>query len=104
MQLRDELSPLAGVSDVLLFGQRDYSMRVWVDPEKLAARSLTRGDVGAALRAQNLAVPLGEIGQPPMSYKGSDSQDFQMPLSALGRLIEPDPFENVILKMAPDAR
>ena len=100
MQIRDELSRLAGVSDVFLFGQRDYSMRVWVDPEKLAARSLTAGDVVAALREQNLAVALGQLGQPPIP----SSQNFQFPMSTLGRLVEPAEFEAVILKSAPDGR
>ena len=53
MQIRDELSRLEGVSEVMLFGQRDYSMRIWVDPGKLAARSMTAGDVVRALREQN---------------------------------------------------
>ena len=100
MQIRDELSRILGVSDVFLFGQRDYSMRVWVDPEKLAARSLTAGDVVAALREQNAAVALGQLGQPPMSA----GQDFQIPLATLGRLVEPDDFAAVILKTASDGR
>ena len=65
---------LAGVSDVFLFGQRDYSMRVWVDPDKLRSRSLTAGDVVAALREQNLAVALGQLGQPP----ALSTQEFQI--------------------------
>ncbi len=104
MQIRDELSRIVGVSDVLLFGQRDYSMRVWVDPEKLAARSLTASDVVAALREQNQAVALGQLGQPPMSLNGPGRQEFQIPLATLGRLVEPEQFEDVVLKMAPDGR
>ena len=100
MQIRDELSRLQGVSDVFLFGQRDYSMRVWVDQEKLAARSLTASDVVAALRVQNAAVALGQIGQPPMRDKRTESQAFQIPLATLGRLVEPEQFEAVILKTA----
>ena len=55
MQVKDELSRVPGVGDVFLFGQRDYSMRIWVDPDKLAARNLTAGDVVAAIREQNNA-------------------------------------------------
>ncbi len=100
MQVRDELSRLPGVSDVILFGQRDYSMRIWVDPDKLASRNLTAGDVVAALREQNAAVALGQMGQPPAPV----GQEYQIPLSVLGRLSEPDQFEEVILKTTSDGR
>src|SRR6478735_908299 len=80
LHLKDELVRLPGISEVLVFGQRDYSMRVWVDPDKLHARNLTVQDVIAALREQNLQVALGQIGQPP----ADNGQAFQMPLSVLG--------------------
>ena len=60
MHIKDELARMPGVSDVILFGQRDYSMRVWVDPEKLAARNLSAGDVAAAIREQNVPVAAGQ--------------------------------------------
>src|SRR6202011_3806686 len=65
IQIKDELARVDGVGDVFLFGQQDYSMRIWVDPEKLSARNLTAGDVVAALRQQNTQVAAGQIGQPP---------------------------------------
>jgi multidrug efflux pump len=65
LQVKDELARLEGVGDVFVFGQRDYSMRVWVDPEKLAARSLTAADVADAIREQNMPVATGAIGQQP---------------------------------------
>ena len=66
MQIRDELARLPGISEVLMFGQRDYSMRIWLDPDKLATRNMTAGDVVAALREQNLQVAAGQIGQSPI--------------------------------------
>src|SRR5205823_7784029 len=69
--IKDELTRVEGVSDVFLFGQRDYSMRLWVHPDRLAARDLTAGDVVAALREQNSAVATGMIGQQPVA----DGQD-----------------------------
>src|SRR5262245_59861170 len=65
IQLKDELARVDGVGDVILFGQQDYAMRVWLDPDRLAARSLTAGDVVGALREQNLPVAAGQVGQPP---------------------------------------
>ena len=64
MQIRDELSRVEGISDVKLFGERDYSMRIWVDPNKLAARNMTAGDVARAIREQNTQVATGMVGRP----------------------------------------
>ena len=69
--VKDELARLPGVSDVTMLGQRDYSMRIWVDPEKLAARNMTAGDVVAAIREQNCQVATGQIGQPPVARRAS---------------------------------
>src|SRR5579864_8771104 len=66
MQIRDELSRVPGVGDVFLFGQRDYSMRIWLDPDKLAARKLTANDVVNALREQNASFATGALGQEPI--------------------------------------
>ena len=94
IQLKDALARLEGVGDVLIFGQQDYSMRVWLDPDKLASRNLTAGDVIRVLREQNVQVAAGQIGQPPVPT----GQDFQYTLSTLGRLVEAEQFADIILK------
>jgi multidrug efflux pump len=66
IQVKDSLARLAGVGDATLLGARDYSMRVWLDPEKLASRNMTAGDVLKSLREQNVQVAAGRIGQPPV--------------------------------------
>jgi multidrug efflux pump len=93
IQLKDAIARLEGVGDLLVMGQQDYSMRVWLDPEKLQSRNLTAGDVIKVLREQNVQVAAGQIGQPP-APKG---QDFQYTLSTLGRLAEAEQFSNIIL-------
>ena len=100
MQVKEEIARLPGVSDVGMLGQRDYSMRVWVDPEKLAARSMTAADVANAIRKQNAQVATGQIGQPPVP----DGQQLQVPLSTLGRLIEAEQFGEIIVKKSDDGR
>jgi multidrug efflux pump len=100
MHLREEIQRLPGISDVLLFGQRDYSMRIWVDPELLAARGLSAADVVTALQEQNIQVAAGQVGQPPIA-KG---QPTQMTLSVLGRLSTPEQFEQVIVKKDDQGR
>ena len=92
--VRDELLRLDGVSDVTIFGQRDYSMRLWLDPQKLAARNLTALDVQAAVPRQNVQAAPGGIGQPPAGR----SRGFQFPLDTLGRLTAPEQFGDIILK------
>ena len=94
IQLKDAISRLEGVGDVFVMGQQDYSMRIWLDPDKLQARNLSVGDAIKVLREQNVQVAAGRIGQPPVP-KG---QDFQYTLSTLGRLVEPEQFANIILK------
>ena len=100
LQIKDELARMDGVADVFVFGQRDYSMRVWVNPEKLAARNLTAGDVARAIREQNMPVATGAIGQQP----APPGQEFQVTLNTLGRLTEPEQFGEIILKSTPDGR
>ena len=100
LHLKDELARVRGVSDVNLFGQRDYSMRIWVDPEKLSSRSMSATDIVAAVRAQNAQVALGQIGQQPVP-KG---QLIQVPLSTLGRLINVEEFEDIIVKTGLEGR
>ena len=90
----DALKRVPGVGAVIIFGERKYAMRVWLDPNKLAARGLTALDVTGALAEQNVEVAAGQLGQPP-----SDSrQNFQMAVRVVGRLSDPKQFENIVLK------
>jgi multidrug efflux pump len=94
IQIRDELARIEGVGDVTLLGQQDYSMRVWLDPNRLAARNLTATDVVAALREQNVQVAAGQLGQPPVPA----GLDFQYTMTTLGRLTEPEQFAEIVVK------
>ena len=94
LQVKDQLARIAGVGDVTLLGARDYSMRVWLDPEKLASRNMTAGDVVRAIREQNLQVAAGTIGQPPAPA----GQDFQLTISTQGRLLDEGQFGEIIIK------
>jgi multidrug efflux pump subunit AcrB len=94
IQLKDELSRLSGVGDISYLGQRDYSMRVWLDPEKLSSRNLTASDVAAAIEQQNTQVAAGQLGQPPVSR----GQVFQFTMSTMGRLSDAEQFADMILK------
>lgn len=98
IQIKDALARVEGVGDVLIFGQQDYSMRLWLDPDKLAARNITAGDVVRVLREQNVQVAAGQIGQPPVPT----GIDFQYILGAQGRLTDPDQFDNIVLKTGAD--
>ncbi|MBS0262662.1 MAG: efflux RND transporter permease subunit [Planctomycetes bacterium] len=100
IQLRDELSRLAGVGDISFLGQRDYSMRVWLDPERMSVRGLSATDVVSAIEQQNAQVAAGQIGQPP-APKG---QVFQYTMSTLGRLTEDEQFDEMILRTGGDGR
>ncbi len=92
--VKDALKRIPGVGDVLIFGERKYAMRIWLDPTKLAARQLTAADVVSALQEQNVEIPAGQLGRPPADPK----QSFQVTLRVVGRLSEPREFENIILK------
>jgi HAE1 family hydrophobic/amphiphilic exporter-1 len=94
LRIRDELSRIDGVGDARSFGSTEYSMRIWLDPEKLKARNLTTQDILRVLREQNVQVAAGAIGQAP----APESQDFQLTISALGRLSEPEQFEQIVVK------
>jgi multidrug efflux pump len=100
LQVKDELSRVDGVGDIFLFGQRDYSMRVWVDPHKLASRGLAASDVANALREQNAPVATGAVGQQP----AIPGQETQITLTTLGRLTDAEQFGNIIVKRSPDGR
>jgi multidrug efflux pump len=98
--VKDELARVEGVGDVFLFGQRDFSMRLWVDPYRLAARGLTAGDVVAAIREQNASTATGTIGQPPVT----GGQELAVTLDTLGRLKEVEQFGNMVLRADPQGR
>jgi hydrophobe/amphiphile efflux-1 (HAE1) family protein len=93
--IRDELGRLPGVAGVGYLGQRDYSMRIWLDPQKLASLNLTASDVVGAIGTQNVQVAAGQIGQQPVP-KG---QQFQLTINTRGRLIEPSEFADIIVKV-----
>jgi multidrug efflux pump len=99
IQIKDELARLPGVGDVTQFGEQDYSMRVWLDPQKVAARSLTAQDVVNAVKGQNMPVAAGQIGQPPVP----GGLYFQYPMTTLGRLSDPDQFGDIVVKTGRDA-
>ena len=100
IHLRDALARIEGVGDIVFLGQRDYSMRVWLDPEKLASRGLTAAAAVHAIEQQNAQVAAGQIGQPPAPA----GQTFQYTINTLGRLATPEQFEDVILKTDADGR
>lgn len=92
--VKDALKRIPGVGDVLIFGERKYAMRIWLDPAKLAARGLTASDVTSALAEQNVEIPAGQVGQPP----ADPNQAYQIPVRVVGRLSDPAQFDNIILK------
>ena len=96
--IKDAVKRVPGVGDVVVFGERKYSMRLWIDPDRLAARGLTANDVAQALREQNVQVAAGSLGQAP----APSGQMYQLSVRALGRLTEPSEFENIILKSGRD--
>jgi HAE1 family hydrophobic/amphiphilic exporter-1 len=92
--VKDAVKRVPGVGDVMIFGERKYAMRVWLDPVRLAARSLTASDVVNALLEQNVEIPAGQLGQPPSDA----TQAFQIPVRVVGRLSSPAEFDNIIVK------
>jgi len=98
LHIRDELKRVNGVSDVIIFGERKYAMRLWVDPKRLADNNLDAQDVVNALAEQNVQVAAGGIGHPPTSGQ----QPYEMSVRAVGRLSTPQDFENLILRSTPD--
>ena len=99
--LRDRLLRVDGVGNVMVFGGGNYSMRVWIDPAKAAARNLTGPDIVAALRAQNVQAAAGAIGQPPFA---TNAAAFQLPVQVQGRLSDPDEFSNIVIKTDAEGR
>ncbi|MBP7937003.1 MAG: multidrug efflux RND transporter permease subunit [Phycisphaerae bacterium] len=100
IQVKDALARLPGVGDVAFLGARDYSMRIWLDPEKLASRNMTAGDVTKALKEQNVQVAAGRLGQTP----APPGQESQLTVNTLGRLLEPEQFADVIVKTGSDGQ
>jgi HAE1 family hydrophobic/amphiphilic exporter-1 len=100
LRLKDEISRINGVGDVAAYGAGDYSMRIWLDPDKLKARDLTTSDIANALREQNVQVAAGQIGAPP----APQGQAFQYTVNTLGRLSDPEQFGNIIVKQTAGGR
>ena len=100
IQIKDELARLTGVGDITYMGQRDYSMRVWLDPERMSSRGMSASDVVRAVQQQNTQVAAGQIGQPPVPQ----GQVFQYTMSTQGRLAEAEQFADMILHTDPDGR
>ena len=98
LYVRDALKRVPGVADVQDFGERKYSMRLWLDPLRMAARGLTATDILSALNEQNVQVAAGQVGLPP----SKSGQSYQISVRAVGRLVEPAEFENIILKTGAD--
>ncbi len=96
--VRDNLKRVPGVADVIIFGERKYSMRLWLDPVRMASRSLTADDVVSALAEQNVEVAAGQVGSQP----AMPGQNFQISVRAVGRLSETTQFDNIILKSNAD--
>lgn len=94
LNIKDELARLGGVGDVQLFGMGDYSLRVWLDPNKTASRNLTATDVVTAIREQNRQVAAGALGAPP----APNAQAFQLSINTQGRLVNEEEFENIIIR------
>jgi multidrug efflux pump len=101
LQVRDELARVPGVGDVFLFGARDYSMRLWLDPQKLAARNITVGDVIQSVQEQNVQVAAGIVGGQPLP---PGTSQFQLSVNAQGRLSEPEQFAAIVVKTGEQGR
>ncbi|SLK01054.1 efflux RND transporter permease subunit [Novosphingobium mathurense] len=99
-QVKDKLARIDGVGDVRLFGARDYGMRIWIDPGKAAALDLTAGEIVSALRAQNVQVSSGALGQPPFDTGNA----YQIGVELQGRLKTPEQFGDVIVRTDADGR
>ncbi len=98
IRILDEVARVPGVSEVTLFGMGDFSMRLWLDPEKLKVRNLTADDVVQAVRSQNVQVAAGQIGAPPTP----EGQAFQFTVNVKGRLVDVEEFEDIVLRTGAD--
>ncbi|HSH94639.1 MAG TPA: efflux RND transporter permease subunit, partial [Roseimicrobium sp.] len=98
LQVKDVLARIPGAGSVQVFGSGDYAMRIWLDPEKVAARGLTASDVVAAIREQNVQIAAGAIGQQPVS----SPVNFELQINAKGRLLDTEEFGKIIVKTGPN--
>jgi HAE1 family hydrophobic/amphiphilic exporter-1/multidrug efflux pump len=98
INLVDPLARVPGVGSTMIIGQRDYSMRFWVRPDRLAGLGITAGDLSNAVKEQNLVAPAGAVGQPPAKA----GTEFQLAVNVKGRLETPEEFENIIVRTLPD--
>jgi hydrophobe/amphiphile efflux-1 (HAE1) family protein len=99
IEVTDAVTRVDGVGSIIVFGARDYSMRVWIDPDRLQSLGLTANDVTNALQGQNIQVASGMLDQPPVAHAGA----FQIAVQTLGRLADPDEFALIVIKQTPDA-
>src|SRR5436190_12249721 len=100
LQVKDVVARIPGIGQVVIFGAGDYAMRVWLDPQKVAARGLAAGDVVAAIREQNVQVAAGVVGAPPMPEK----VEYQLTVNARGRLVDEEEFGDIIIKSDGDGQ
>lgn len=99
-QVRDRLSRIDGVGDAIIFGSREFAMRVWIDPGRATALDLTAGEIVSALRAQNVQVASGSIGEPP----NTSTNAFQLSVRTLGRLQDPAQFADIVIRTDAEGR
>ena len=99
LEINDALTRVDGVGSIIVFGSRDYAMRVWLDPDRLQSLGLTASDVVTALQGQNVQVASGVLNQPPVDQPGA----FQISVQTLGRLADPEEFGNIVVKQTANA-
>ncbi len=99
LEVTDAVTRVDGVGSIIVFGARDYSMRVWLDPDRMQSLGLTASDVTNALQAQNIQVASGMLNQPPVAHPGA----FQIAVQTLGRLADPEEFASIVIKQTPGA-
>jgi hydrophobe/amphiphile efflux-1 (HAE1) family protein len=100
LQLRDRLARIEGVGDIRIFGASEYSMRIWLDPDRIASLGMTAGDVLFALSSKNVQVASGTLGQQPVEKQNA----FELNVQTQGRLIEPEQFGEIVVKSTEDGR
>jgi hydrophobe/amphiphile efflux-1 (HAE1) family protein len=99
LEIKDALTRVDGVGSITVFGGRDYSMRIWLDPDRLQSLGMTANDITLALLGQNIQVASGVLNQQPMEHAGA----FEVAVQTLGRLADPDEFSNIVVKQTPGA-
>src|SRR5437016_11919796 len=99
LEVKDPLTRVDGVGSITAFGSRDYSMRIWLDPDRLQSLGMTASDVTLALQGQNVQVASGVLNQPPVAQQGA----FQIAVKTQGRLADPDEFSNIVVKQTASA-